>query len=106
MYVYTETGILIERIKYTELAKECGKPIGVSHNGRNFIFRKTEGDHKIYLVKMNIDGMKVYKTIDMRKSVEEYVQDMKDDKVSKKEEIKSFVNEFLEELKNFKNIRT
>jgi hypothetical protein len=39
MYIYTETGILIDRIQYKQLANECGKPVTVSDNGLKMIFR-------------------------------------------------------------------
>ena len=42
MYIYTETGILVDRVDYQELAKEIGKPIALSENGLILIFKKGE----------------------------------------------------------------
>lgn len=50
MYVYTESGILIERIKYNSVAEKCGKPIGISENGLNLVFRKSDSSPDICLV--------------------------------------------------------
>ena len=41
IYVYTETGILCERIVYDEIAEKCGKPESCSENGENFLFKKS-----------------------------------------------------------------
>jgi hypothetical protein len=39
IYVYTETGILCERILYDNIADKYGKPESISENGQNFMFR-------------------------------------------------------------------
>ena len=41
LYVYTETGILKNRIKYDEIAEQHGKPESVSENGKNLLFTKS-----------------------------------------------------------------
>ena len=33
MYVYTETGILVDRLLYRDIAESCGKPIDISEDG-------------------------------------------------------------------------
>ena len=38
MYVYTETGILVDRISYREIAEKYGKPVEISENGLILIF--------------------------------------------------------------------
>ena len=38
MYVYTETGILIDRISYAHIAEKYGKPVEISENGLILIF--------------------------------------------------------------------
>ena len=40
MYIYSEMGILIDRIDYSEIAAQYGKPIVISENGTIFLFRK------------------------------------------------------------------
>jgi len=61
MYVYTETGILLDRIMYRELAQKSGKPVGISENGLNFLFRQSDTDPDIDLVSMDIKGLSIYK---------------------------------------------
>ena len=50
IYVYTETGILVERIFYKEIAEKYGKPVGVSEDGQKFVFRKSDTDPMLYMV--------------------------------------------------------
>lgn len=57
MYIYTETGILVDRILYQNIADECGKPVGISENGLNLIFRKSDMSPDIYLVEVSINGL-------------------------------------------------
>ena len=57
MYVYTETGILVDRILYRDLAKQCGKPCGISENGQFMIFRKSDMSPEIHLVQVTITGL-------------------------------------------------
>ena len=40
MYIYTEMGILIDRVDYSDLADKYGKPVCLSENGTVLIFRK------------------------------------------------------------------
>ena len=54
LYIYTETGILVERILYRDIAEKCGKPVNISENGKCFIFRKSEQDKNIYLVEVSL----------------------------------------------------
>mmetsp|Transcript_9402 Transcript_9402/g.14361 ORF Transcript_9402/g.14361 Transcript_9402/m.14361 type:complete len:92 (+) Transcript_9402:3671-3946(+) len=42
MYIYTETGILVDRILYREESQRWGKPVCISEDGRNMIFRKSD----------------------------------------------------------------
>ena len=69
LYIYTETGILVARVLYTELAEECGKPIEVSDNGKYLIFKKSELSTEISLVEITLDGLKLMKKIDVKQGV-------------------------------------
>ena len=40
MYVYTETGILCEKIIYEELSEALGRPIAVSEDAKTMIFKR------------------------------------------------------------------
>ena len=44
MYVYTATGILVGRVLYRDVTKECGKPCSISENGKYMLFRKSDTD--------------------------------------------------------------
>lgn len=50
MYVYTETGILIDRIDYSDIAHEYGKPVEISENGLILIFQKSAESTEIHLI--------------------------------------------------------
>ena len=57
LYVYTDSGILVRRFKYNELAKKIGKPICISEDGLNMIFQQSDLSPEIFLVKMSILGL-------------------------------------------------
>jgi len=57
LYVYTDSGILVRRFKYSELAKKIGKPICISEDGLNMIFQQSDLSPEIFLVKMSILGL-------------------------------------------------
>lgn len=65
--VYTETGILLARVYYSELAKEIGKPVKVSSNGRVVLFRKTIYSFELALTEVTIEeGIKLIKKINVK----------------------------------------
>ena len=74
MYIYTETGILVDRIKYHDIAAECGKPIAISENGLVLIFRKGDESENISLVKVSINKLEKIKTINMKDEIEKYLE--------------------------------
>ena len=63
LYIYTETGILIDRILYRDESAKWGKPVTVSEDGKNLIFRKSDQSPDIFLVKIMISGLKEIKRI-------------------------------------------
>ena len=38
LYVYTDSGILVRRFIYSELAEKIGKPICISEDGQTLLF--------------------------------------------------------------------
>ena len=44
-YVYTQNGLLINRIDFSDLVENYGNPISTSSNGLNFIFKKNLYDY-------------------------------------------------------------
>lgn len=50
MYIYTETGILVDRVSYIDIADKYGKPIEISENGLILIFRKGQDSSEIHLI--------------------------------------------------------
>ena len=73
IYVYTETGILVERILYNDKAYQYGKPVVISENGQYFIFRKSDFDQQLTLMKVTIEGFEVIKIVKLKDIVEEYI---------------------------------
>jgi len=44
MYVYSQVGVLINRVKFENVVAKFGNPICCSPNGQNYIFAKSEHD--------------------------------------------------------------
>ena len=57
LYVYTETGILVRRITYSDLSEDYGRPQAISEDGKNVLFTKSRTSPIIALIKMDIEGM-------------------------------------------------
>jgi len=76
MYVYGENSILVQRFSFKELANKCGKPVGLSQNGLSLVFQKSEISKEIYIVEMSINGLKVIKKINLKSSIEIYLQNL------------------------------
>ena len=70
MYVYTENGILIDRISYQELGEKYGKPISISENGKILIFRKGHDSPEIHLILVHIDKLEWVATINIKDKVD------------------------------------
>ena len=74
MYIYTETGILIDRINYKDIAYKYGKPVEISENGLILIFQKHSDSTEIHLIQVHIHKLEWVATIDVRKSVGDYLE--------------------------------
>jgi hypothetical protein len=57
MYVYTETGILCDRIKYNHISDECGRPECISESGRYLLFHKCNVNSTIHLAEASVYGL-------------------------------------------------
>jgi hypothetical protein len=79
MYIYTETGILIGRILYKEITKKYGKPCSVSEDGLSLLFRHSEKDEQLHLIKVSLTGLEWVKTINVRVGMTEAVKSLSDD---------------------------
>lgn len=73
IYVYTDTGILVDRIQYKDVAFECGSPQELSENARFFVFRKGDYDPTISLIRLELDGLKVLKSINIKDKILNYI---------------------------------
>jgi len=73
MYIYTETGILIDRVGYEHLAEKYGKPIEISENGLILIFQKGHDSSEIHLIQVHIDKLEWVATIDIKKCLDTYL---------------------------------
>jgi len=103
LYVYTETGILVERILYRDIADKCGKPISISENGKCFIFRKSEVDNYIHLVEVNLQGLKVYKTICLKDTISSYIHEIRSTYIHYKD-LHKFYTDYLNKIENLKQL--
>ena len=65
MYIYTETGILVDRISYADLAQKYGKPVEISENGLILIFRKGIDNPEIHLIMVHINKLEWVTTINI-----------------------------------------
>ena len=66
MYIYTEKGILIDRVDYSDIAEAYGKPINISENGSILIFKKGRENHEIHLVLIHIDKLEYIRSINIK----------------------------------------
>ena len=104
MYIYTETGILVDRIKYHDIAVECGKPIAISENGLVMIFRKGEESENISLVNVSINKLEKIKTINMKDEIEKYLEIQNGIHAPFAKEKTQYWNTYLKKCHKMKNI--
>ena len=76
MYIYTETGILVDRVSYQDLADKYGKPVEISETGLILIFQKSAEHTDIHLIQVHIDKLEWVATIDVKKSIESYLKNL------------------------------
>lgn len=77
MYVYTETGKLVDRVLYQNIADKCGKPESISEDGQNIVFRVSERTKELYLVKIHIDRLELVRKIDIVKNITDYIHEFR-----------------------------
>ena len=73
MYIYTETGILCDRIVYPDLRRKCGKPVGVSEDGKIMLFKKCSNSFEVNMVKITIKGPIFSLKIDIRDRIKKFL---------------------------------
>ena len=106
MYVYSETGILVDRVSYKkEIADKYGKPIEISENGLILIFRKGHDSPEIHLILVHIDKLEWVATINIKDKVDEYLHSKKATlSPTLYEEMQTFYDLYLQKLEEMKNI--
>ena len=57
LYVYTEMGILCDRISYEDMTIKYGKPECISENGQNFVFRKSSQSYDFNIISLSYKGL-------------------------------------------------
>ena len=77
MYIYTETGILCEKIVYPDLREKCGKPVAVSEDGKTMLFRKCNNSFVINVIEITINGPKFRYKIDIAERTKKYLSRLK-----------------------------
>ena len=105
MYIYSETGILVDRVSYADLAQKYGKPVEVSENGLILIFRQGHDNPEIHLIMVHIDRLERVATINVRDRIAAYLRSQPAiEKLEDWHAKKSFFKDQLKELKNLKEI--
>lgn len=102
IYIYTDTGILVDRILYKEISMQCGKPQDLSENARFFVFRKGDYDPVISIVRLEITGLNVLKQINIKDRILNYI--LRADKKENSKEIKDFWETYLDKLEDMTKI--
>jgi len=54
-FIYSEGGLLFNRIDYALISEKYGEQIQVSNNGRIFVFQKPDKTSEINILEMTID---------------------------------------------------
>lgn len=78
MFVYTEAGVLVNRVDFNDLVYKYGEPIQVSANGLIFIFHKEEKKDQIHIFKLTKDGFIYQKSIDIEQEIFKYIKTYKE----------------------------
>jgi hypothetical protein len=73
IYVYTETGILCDKILYDDIATKCGKPESCSENGENFLFRCSPQSYDFHLLKISVKGMHLEASLNIKEKLTDYI---------------------------------
>ena len=102
MYVYTETGILVDRILYRDLAEKCGNPDCMSEDAKFFIFRKCRHSIEAYLVQITLDGLKEWVHFNIKDLIEQNMSKL-DQSLKTTKDLKEFWQDYLQSLKKPKN---
>ena len=66
-YVYSEKGILLNRINFRQFVEFYGEPLTVSSNGLNYVFKK-KGENVINVIHMNEFKIHFIKSIEVKKA--------------------------------------
>lgn len=77
MYVYTESGILVGRISYQDLADKYGKPITISENGLILVFKKGHDSPIIHLIFIHINKLEWIESINIKERLDSYFDSYK-----------------------------
>jgi hypothetical protein len=82
--IYSERGILINKVDYSPQAALYGEPIKVSSNGRNFIFKSSENDGLIHILTITQYELVFIKSINIRPQILKYAEqiDMREERNS------------------------
>jgi len=74
MYIYSELGILIDRVDYNDLAELYGKPVTISENGTILLFRKGMENPEIHMIMVHLDKLEFVETIDVKKRLNSFFE--------------------------------
>ena len=68
-----DNGVLVQRKHFTKEIHAHGDIVSTSHNGLNYIFKK-KNKSEFSILKLEFDGFKLIKTIDIIAYMKKYVE--------------------------------
>lgn len=83
LYNYTEQGILLKRINFSDVIKTYGDVACTSSNGLNFALFNRRLDN-ITIVRFNEKRVNILKTINVESSLHEFIAKSKDQEINNK----------------------
>ena len=72
MYIYSEMGILIDRVDYSKLADKYGKPMSISENGTILLFRKSMENPEIHMIMVHLNKLEFVITINIKEKLNSF----------------------------------
>jgi hypothetical protein len=103
MYVYTETGKLVERYVYADEARTWGKPQTMSEDGSFILFRRSERSFIFDLIQVSINKFAHVLAVDLRSHLEKHLKSA--DEIFERKQVMSFWDTYLQRLQEPEDVR-
>lgn len=100
MYVYSETGILCEKIDYRDITEIHGKPMAVSENGKNMLFIKCQKSNNISICEISYKGVTpIMSKINIKNKIQDYIDNLPESFLD--HEFMSKIPHYRRQIRNF-----